>query len=163
MLSYVSHNKKFPKTFRHIQSDCMVIKMTTCGIFSVYLNLYHPCSLIYVKDMWKKRQRSYPNTSFLFFSLSSSKTMASSRWSSWWGWCGVSQPGWNISLKWTTFTVTWLHETFSSTATWCVKCLTLACHATYKMTPLIPAIPAPSWVHTFLFCLSAIGNMSSFT
>lgn len=50
MLSHVSHNKKFPKTFRHIQSDCMVIKMTTCGVFSVYLNLYHPCSLLYVTN-----------------------------------------------------------------------------------------------------------------
>lgn len=93
--------------------------------------------------------------------------MVSSRWSSWWEWCVASQQGWSISPKLTTSIVTWLRETFWSTVTWCAKCPTLACHATYRMTPLIPAIPALWWVlpisfqFSFFCCLSATGHIIS--
>lgn len=61
-----------------------------------------------------------------------------------WGCCVGSLLACSTSQIWTTCTVTWQPETSWSTATWSVKCLTLASHVCWRMTTRAPT--QPEWV-----------------
>lgn len=72
-------------------------------------------------------------------------TTASSLPSSWWVCCAASPPAWSTWQRWATSTETWLPATSWSTATWCARCPTSACHASCRRTPPTRPTPALWW------------------
>lgn len=78
--------------------------------------------------------------------------MVSSQSSSWWECCGALQQEWGISPTWDTSIEIWLHGTYSSTATLCVKYRTLACR---ELSTTIRRLSIQQlWVFFFFFFLS---------